>query len=129
MSAEVSYKGSNRFTIKITNETTGKSFSKTSVVVGARREGAEWIASGLCCTSGGGIRPRADFVKANFGDDLTGISGTNYATDESISGPISDFGTSIIEVTMVNSKGVTKAKPSALSTRRNEFLGDFGRRE
>src|SRR5271169_3253206 len=83
MSAVVSYSGS-EFAVKITNETTGKSFSKSSKGSGEKRTSAEWIAEAPCCTTGGGILPLADFVKANFGDDKTGVSGTNDATDSAI---------------------------------------------
>lgn len=119
MSAEVSYNGS-QFTVTITNETTGKSFSKTSTVSGAKRSSAEWIAEAPCCTTGGGILPLADFVKANFGYDKTGVSGTNYATDTSTSGPISVFG-SRERITMVSSKSVVEAVPTVLTTDGTSF--------
>ena len=59
MSASVTYNGS-EFTITITNETTGKSYTKSSTVSGAKRSSAEWIAEAPCCTSSGGILPLAD---------------------------------------------------------------------
>ncbi|MGO4883906.1 MAG: G1 family glutamic endopeptidase [Bryobacteraceae bacterium] len=90
MFAEVTYNGS-QFTITITNETTGKTFTKTARVSGAARSSAEWIAEAPCCTAGGGILPLSDFGTILFGDDSTGISGTNDATDSSNSGDIGSF--------------------------------------
>jgi len=115
MSAAVTYSGS-EFTIKITNESTGKTYSKSSKVSGAKRSSAEWIAEAPCCTNRGAILPLADFGVVNLGADYTGISGTNYATDTSTSGPISDFGSSDIEeITMVSTRGVDEAVPSGLT--------------
>src|SRR5271167_2770032 len=114
MSAEVSYNGS-EFTLYIKNETTGKSHSRTKAVPGAQRSSAEWIAEAPCCTQGGGILPLADFGKANFGEDKTGVGGTNYATDSSTSGPIHAFGSSVEEITMVSSKNVVEAVPTSLT--------------
>ena len=107
MSASVTYSGT-EFTITITNETTGKSYSKSGKVSGAKRSSAEWIAEAPCCTNSGGILPLADFGTVDLGDDHTGISGTNDATDSSVSGPIGDFGSAIQEAIMVNgSTGAT----------------------
>jgi len=96
MSASVTYNGS-EFTITITNETTGKSYTKSSTVSGAKRSSAEWIAEAPCCTSGGGILPLADFGTVLFGPDYTGVSGTNEATDSSNSGSIGTFPSADIE--------------------------------
>ena len=52
MSASVTYNGS-QFTVTITDVTTGKSFSKSSAVRGAKRTSAEWIAEAPCCTARG----------------------------------------------------------------------------
>jgi hypothetical protein len=115
MSAEVSYSG-NEFTITITNESTGKSFSKSSTVPSAKRSSAEWIAEAPCCTRSGGILPLSDFGTVDFGLDYTGVSGTNDATDTSTSGAISAFGSGVQVITMVTSKGVDEAIPSASLT-------------
>jgi len=120
MSAEVSYNGS-QFTITITNETTGKSFTKTSSVSGAQRTSAEWIAEAPCCTRRGGILPLADFGTVDFGQDYTNISGTNDATDSSTSGPISAFGGNVNEITMVSNSGRDEAVPSALTSDGTSF--------
>jgi hypothetical protein len=120
MSAEVSYSGS-EFTITITNETTGKSYSKSSRVSGAVRSSAEWIAEAPCCTRRGGILPLADFGTVDFGQDYTNISGTNDATDSNTSGPISDYGASVNSITMVSTGGADEAVPSALSSDGTSF--------
>jgi len=121
MSASVTYSGS-KFTIKITNETTGKSYSKSSTVRGAKRSSAEWIAEAPCCTNSGGILPLSDFGTVNFGDDYTGVSGTNDATDSSTSGVISAFGSNVYESIMVNgSTGADEAVPSALTSDGTSF--------
>jgi Peptidase A4 family len=107
MSASVSYSGT-VFTIKITNETTGKSYSKSSKVSGAERSSAEWITN-----SGGTL---ADFDVVYSGDDYTGVSDTDYATDSSTSGPIGAFGTKIQEIDMVNgTTGACEAMTSPLT--------------
>jgi hypothetical protein len=120
MSAEVSYNGS-EFTIKITDETTGKSFSKSQKVAGAKRSSAEWIAEAPCCTSGGDILPLSDFGTGSFGEDYTEVNDTNYATDSSVTGPISDFGSNVEKITMVSSKGKDEAVPTALTTDGTSF--------
>jgi hypothetical protein len=92
MFASVVYSTSTeKFTVTIKDETTGKSYSKSASVSGASRSSAEWIAEAPCCTNGGGILPLADFGTVNFGADSTGVSGTNFATDSSNSGSIGSF--------------------------------------
>jgi hypothetical protein len=121
MSASVTYSGT-RFTVTITNETTGKSFSKTGTVRGAKRSSAEWIAEAPCCTNAGGILPLADFGTVDFGQDYTNVSGTNDATDSSVSGPIGDYGSNIFESIMVNGNtGADEAVPSGLSSDGTSF--------
>jgi hypothetical protein len=121
MSASVTYSGT-EFTVTITNESTGKSFSKAGRVSGAKRSSAEWIAEAPCCTNAGGILPLADFGTVDFGQDYTGVSGTNDATDSSVSGQISDFGSDVFESIMVNgSTGADEAVPSALTSDGTSF--------
>jgi len=130
MSAEVSYSGE-EFTVTITNETTGKSYSKSSRVSGAERSSAEWIAEAPCCTNAGGILPLSDFGTVSFGEDYTNVSGTNNATDTSTSGAISAFGSSVQGTTMVSSRGADErfgrswppSSLSASSTRRELAAG------
>src|SRR5580658_7697263 len=119
MSASVTYSGS-EFTITITNETTGKSYSKSSRVSGAKRSSAEWIAEAPCCTNRGGILPLSDFGTVSLGNDYTGISGTNDATDSSVSGPIGDFST-WEKIIMATSSGTDEAVPSVLTSDGTSF--------
>ena len=122
MSASVTWVSGTEFTVSITNETTGKSFSKTGRVSGAQRTSAEWIAEAPCCTRSGGILPLADFGIVDFGDDYTGVASTNDATDSTVTGPISGFGSNVFESIMVNgSTGADEAVPSALSTDGSSF--------
>jgi Peptidase A4 family len=120
ISASVTYSGS-EFTTKITNETTGKSYSKTARVRGASRSSAEWIAEAPCCTNSGGILPLSDFGTVYFGQDYTDVSSTNYATDSSTSGAISAFGSNVQEIIMVSSSGADEAVPSSLSSDGTSF--------
>jgi hypothetical protein len=118
ISAKVVYSGS-EFTITITDVTTGKSFSKRATVRGAQRSSAEWIAEAPCCTARGGILPLADFGTVLFGEDSTGVTGTNNATDSSTNGPIGSFPT-IEEITMARGS-LKEAIPSALSSDGTSF--------
>jgi hypothetical protein len=121
MGASVTY-SDGEFTIGIHNHTTGAEFHKTMAVSGAKRTSAEWIAEAPCCTSGGGILPLADFVRANFGEDYNSDPGTNYATDSAVNdGPIIAFGSDVEEITMVSGGGVTEAVPTALTADGTSF--------
>jgi hypothetical protein len=120
MSASVVYSGG-EFTITITDETTGRSYTKSSTVSGAKRTSAEWIAEAPCCTGGGGILPLSDFGTILFGEDTSGVSGTNYATDSTTSGPISSF-SSVEEINKVGSSSSPQTSTcSALSTDGTSF--------
>jgi hypothetical protein len=121
ISASVTYSGT-EFTITLTNETTGKSYSKSSKVSGAKRTSAEWIAEAPCCTRSGGILPLSDFGTVYFGDDYTGVGSTNDATDSTVSGAIGAFGSNVFESIMVNgSTGADEAVPSGLTSDGTSF--------
>jgi hypothetical protein len=117
ISAEARYNGS-QFTLTIANETAGKSFSKKSKVA-AKRSSAEFVVEAP--SSDTGILPRSDFGKTSLGQDFTAVNDTNYATNGSVTGPISDFGGSVKEIIMVNGEGKDKAVPSALKTDGSSF--------
>lgn len=106
MSGEVDYDGS-EFTVTITNEATGAWFSTSAIVPVAHRASAEWIAE----NNGIGL---SDFGVAPFGEDFTGVSDTNFATDDRTSGEIHAFGKRVQASTIVN-QGVDDAVPSSLS--------------
>jgi hypothetical protein len=110
------------FTLKITNVTTGNSFSKKGKPTGgAKRESAEWIAEAP--TGSSGILPLSNFGTASYGQDSTDVSDTNYASDSTVTGPISDFGSNAKAIIMVTeaAKPKDKAVPSALSTDGSSF--------
>jgi Peptidase A4 family len=92
ISALVYYDSSNKdFYIQITDETTGKSYTKGSTVSGAVRSSAEWIAEAPCCTNSGGILPLSDFGTITFGGDSTGVPYSNWAKDTSATAPIGGY--------------------------------------
>ncbi len=112
-----------KFEIKIVNETTGLSFAKSEAVSGAVRSSAEWITEAPCCTAGGGILPLADFGTVSFGKDSTGIAATNWALDSSHEGAIGSF--AAVNVIEIN-KRATSSSPetsdcSALSSDKTSF--------
>ena len=128
MLATVTYTGQGRslfgrtssaFSVTITDKTTGKSFTTSGTVSGAARSSAEWIAEAP--SSSRGVLPLANFGTAKYGLDYTSVAGTCYATVGGVNGQIGSFGSAVQSVTMVTSRGVTKASPSALSTDGTSF--------
>ncbi len=77
-------------------------------------------------SSAGGVLPLANFETAYLGQDNTGLSPTNYATVSGVTDPISSFGPSVQEITMVSSSGITQAQPSPLSTDGTSFSVTWG---
>ena len=120
MSAEVTYNGS-EFTVTISNESTGSSYSHSQRVNGAKRTSAEWIAEAPCCTNKGAVLPLSNFGILSLGSDYTGFPGTNDATGASASGPISDFGLSVEEIIMVSAGGAEESVPSGLTSDGSSF--------
>jgi hypothetical protein len=118
MSAEVHYNGS-KFTLTITDETTGKSFTITQAVSGAQRTSAEFIAEAPSSVTG--ILNLGDFTKVSFGNDYTMISGTNTAKDSTTSGTISAFGTNVQKITQADWTSFIESTTSALSTDGSSF--------
>ncbi len=111
ISASVTYSGI-RFTTTITDETTGKTSSTSTIVPGAKRSSAEWVAEAPCCDGGSNILPLADFGTGQFGYGFTGISGTNAATAMSNSGAIGNFPSADVEE--INKTG-TRTSPQTVS--------------
>jgi hypothetical protein len=111
MSAHVQY-AQRQFTVTITNQTTGHSFSTSTKVNSAQRSSAEWVAEAP--SSGGGILPLADFHTVSYSDDKTTVNGTT--------GAIGAFGTTnVYQITMVDSSGNPKAIPSMLGSDNSRF--------
>jgi len=113
ISGEVSYTGS-KFKVTITNKTTGKTFSKSAAVPGAPRDSADWVV-----TKVGGFSNLMDFGTLSSGDDYTTVIDTDWATDSTVSGPISDFGSKQVKLNMVTN--VTQATTSNLTTDGSSF--------
>src|SRR3989441_2055741 len=103
MTAEANFNG--RFTVTITDTTTGVSFSTSAKVHSAQRSSAEWIAEAP--SSSGGILPLADFGTVSFSSCTATVNGAT--------GTIGSFGSSVQQITMVSSSGAVKAQPSSLS--------------
>lgn len=116
IAASVTYTGSG-FTLAIKDVTTGKAYSKSGNIGGARRTSAEWIAE---APSSGGVLPLADFGTSVFGKDSTGIASSNMASIGSKTGPIGKF-PNFFQITMVNGSGNPKAVPSILSSDLTSF--------
>ena len=116
--AKVVYSNS-KFTITITDETTGKTFTKTSVVSGAKRSSAEWIAEAPSSSSG--VLPLANFTEVLFGDDHTSVANTCNAKDSSTNGPIGSFPASAIQEITMEKSGVKEAIPAKLSSDGSSF--------
>jgi len=116
-SASVTYDGKEYYTVAITNDSTGQSFSKKVKFTGADgsgvplRNSAEWIMEM------DGFR-LSDFGVDSFGKDYTELI-NDEATDSSASGVINDFGSDVQEsITTTNgsSSGKVTARPSALAS-------------
>ena len=119
ISASVTYSGS-EFTVKLTNVSTGKSFTRSSKVSSAKRSSAEWIAEAP--SSGSGVLPLSDFGTVFFGEDSTGVTSTNEATISGSTKAIGNFSSSSVEqITMETSGGSTEAVPSSLSSDKTSF--------
>lgn len=123
-SASVVYNGDNDYTVSITNDTTGQSFTKGVEFKGADgsgvppRNSAEWIEE----MDGNEL---SDFGVDSFGEFYTGVSdGTDVATDSSVSGGISTFGSAVQKsISTKNGSSGSKdtAVPSALASDGSSF--------
>jgi hypothetical protein len=126
ISAEVKYSGTAAtgfrrrgallFTVTIADQTQGWSFTTSSTVPGAKQSSAEWIAEApYGCDTSSGFCNLSDFGTVDFGDYLTSVANTSYATVSGVTGPIGSFGSSIQEAVMVSDSGAeTMAQPSPL---------------
>jgi hypothetical protein len=110
MFAEITYNGSD-FKTEIKDETTGKSFSISQAVASAERTSAEWIVEAPETVTG--ITNLADFTKASFSSAT--------ATDSTVTGPISAFGSDVEKITQVDDTEYTESTSSGLSTSGEAF--------
>jgi hypothetical protein len=111
--AEITYSAST-FTFTIMNDTTGKTFTTTGTLSGAKRSSAEWIVA-----KPSSLPPLMDFGTVNSGVDNTLILGTDWAMDSSVTGGIGLFSTKT-KINMVDG-GVTDATTTALTTDGTSF--------
>ncbi len=93
----VSYLAGNKFSVLLTDNTNGQSFTISDTINGAARSSAEWIVERP--SIGGSITKLANFGTATFSECSPTGSG--------LSSPIS--------ITMVNNRGQILAQPSALT--------------
>ncbi len=115
--------GGTKFTVTVSDLTTGYTFSTSSTVSAAQQTSAEWIAEAPCCGNKGQVLPLAPFGVADFGSDFTGVKTTAYATVSGKTGTLASFGANVQESTMVDesSSSTVKAQPSAVSSDGTSF--------
>lgn len=111
MSAEITFGSKNTFTLKITNTSTGETFTTNQKSNNVKRSSAEWIAEAP--SSSGGVLPLANFGTAIFQNSSATVNGTT--------GTISNPAWQYDVITMKTSSGTTKAQPSALSIDGSSF--------
>jgi hypothetical protein len=110
------HRSGERFTVTITDETQGWSFTTSSTVPGARESSAEWIAEApYGCDTASGFCQLADFGSADYGDSFTSVANTSFATVAGKTQPLGSFGSSVQRAVMVNypSGTTTMAQPSS----------------
>jgi hypothetical protein len=107
MSASVTYQGSDRFTLSISDTTSAQSFTTTQTLAGAQRSSAEWIQEAPSSVSG--ILPLANFGTINFSGGQATLGGNT--------GPIDNnwAGATAYQINMVTQKGSLKASTSGLA--------------
>jgi hypothetical protein len=106
-----------RFTLVLTNATTGKSFKTRQKLLSAEESSAEWIAEAPCSGQPCTILPLADFGSVHF----TG----SYTTGNGHFGPIDDPAWRNDRIEMVTRGGTPKATTSALNDVGNAFEVDW----
>jgi hypothetical protein len=127
ISAEVKFSGNGArgfrhreasvFTVTITDQTQGWSFTTSSTVPDAKQSSAEWIAEApYGCSTASGFCDLSDFGTVDWGDYLTSVANTAYATVAGVTQPIGGFGSSVQKAVMVSypSGATTMADPGAL---------------
>jgi hypothetical protein len=103
MSASVTYANGGKFTLRLVNNSTGRSFATTQRMNNAARSSAEAIVE---APYSGGTLPLANFGTANFSNTLANGS------------PIGNY--TVDPITMVNPAGM-KATPSPLDSTKAAF--------
>ncbi len=118
ISAEVSF-SNGKFTVSLSDLTSGSFFTRTAVIKSAELSSGEWIAEAPSSRSG--ILPLANFGTIGFGEYYTRAGGTNTATVGGQTGAMGLFGFSLASITMVDLNGFVKAQPSGLTSDQTSF--------
>jgi len=105
ISASVTYEGSNKYLLSLSDKTKGWTTTTTQTVSGAARSSAEVIIEAPCCTSSGGILPLADFGTVNFSSSV--VDGASIGSQNPV------------EIIMIDSSGRDKDTVSSLSSNEN----------
>ncbi len=116
-------------TVSITDVSNGQSFSfsqRFSPGSGPRMSSAEWIAEAPYLPSLGTFSPLSDFGTVHFGQDSTGVTPSDSATVNGVTGSIGSFESAVVEVTMVTQEELTLAQPSGLSNDGTSFSVVWG---
>jgi peptidase A4-like protein/galactose oxidase-like protein len=116
ISAEVRYDGS--FTITLSDITIGRTFMKSVTGISAQRSSAEWIVEAP--SSKNGTLPLADFGRADFGMDETGVTETCFLVMNNTQGSIGLF-SQIQQITMISPSGILKTQLTDLSSDGTSF--------
>jgi hypothetical protein len=103
--ASVTYEGSSKFLLSLSDVTKGWTTTTTQTVSGAARSSAEVIIEAPCCTNSGGILPLADFGTVNVSDST--VDGATLGS------------TDPVEIIMIDNSGNDKDTVSALSGNEN----------
>jgi hypothetical protein len=117
-------RGGQAFTVTITDETRGWSFTTTSTVPNAQQSSAEWIAeTPYGCRTASGYCQLSDFGSVYYGQGYTGVGDTAYATMNGVTKALGSFNSSVQEAVMVNypSGTTTMAQPSYLDSTGTNF--------
>jgi hypothetical protein len=117
MRASVIY-ANGKFKITTADTTTGKSFTISKMVAGAKRNSAEWIAEA-------NATHLTDFGTVSFGQDLTAVAnscevGVNGAAPAPLTADPDAL--KVHAIKMVGSSGTLGAAPGALSTDGTSFM-------
>jgi len=113
-----------RFTVTITDETRGWTFTTSATVPGAKQSSAEVIAEApFGCDTASGFCELSDFGTVNYGDQLTAVANTSFATVAGKTQPLGSFGSNVQEAVMVDyaSNTTLMAQPATLTDGGSSF--------
>ena len=106
ITAQVSYTASNKFTLIITNDSTGKSVTTTQTLANAQRSSAEWIVEAPSSFS---VLPLANFGKVSFLGASAKIGATTGPIDDSV------WASDVYPIDMISNSGTLLDSASALT--------------